>query len=103
MRKGLTVLFSLIILCTSLALSAAEFKGRVIYLKDNVIEVKRKNAEVTFNLTAETSVTRQGEKAALSDLAICQTVTVTYKGEGKNRTAQKIDIIKEADCVAPAK
>ncbi len=99
MNKRMAGFFTAVILCIAVTVTAGEFTGRVIYIKDNLIEVKKKSREMTFNLTAETAVTRKGEKAEQQDIAVCQVVRVTYKGKGKHRTATGIDIVRESDCL----
>ena len=97
-RIGVALVMTLSLLAGT-ALNAAEFKGRVIYVGDNVLEVKKKSREMTFRLNDETVIIRDGVRSVPEDLALCQTVRIVYKGKGKARIALKVEILKESDCL----
>lgn len=98
-RKTGIALAMAVCLMIGTAVYAADFKGRVIYVNGEVLEVKKKSKEMTFRLTEETVFIRDGIRTTEDELSLCQTVRVTYKGKGRKAVALKVEILEESDCM----
>ena len=79
--------------------AATVFSGRVIDVRDGLVELKRGRTEKTFAVTDKTVVMRNGREAKPSDIELCQVVKAFYKNSGKDKKEiVKLVIIKESDC-----
>ena len=82
-------------------LPAAEtFTGRVIFLNNEAIEIKKGGTEITLNFKDGTIfVNMAGEEKNIDIIKLCQNVKAFYTKEGNKNILQKIIVIKESNCV----
>lgn len=82
-------------------LNAAEtILGRVIFLNNEVIEIKKGKTEITLNLKDGTIfVNKAGEEKNIDIIRLCQNVKAFYTKEGDKNILQKIIVLKESNCI----
>ncbi len=100
--------FFVMVLTFTLAGSGApdrqlSFTGRVIYCGETFFEVKKKDFEVQFVLTADTRVITDRGQGTAADLELCQQVTVMYGEEAGGKVAREVRILKPGDCFQHAR
>jgi hypothetical protein len=75
------------------------FSGRLIYVADNYIELKKGKAEVLVYFADNTKfISRDGKESAKDILKVCQYIEAYYS-DGAKKILNKIIIKKESDCV----
>ncbi len=78
---------------------AETFSGRVIFLDNNSIEIKKGRTEITLNFNDDTVfVDKSGEEKNIDIIKLCQNVKAVYTKEGDKNILQKIKVIKESNC-----
>lgn len=76
-----------------------KFKGRVIYVTDTFVELKKSKNEVTLYFTDASKVVGiDGKPSDKKALEPCQTAEALYTTAGGKRTIDVITIVKESDC-----
>jgi hypothetical protein len=75
------------------------FKGRVISVSSESVEIKRGKYEKILFFDESTKVLKNNAEASKSDIEVCQLVKAYFSVEGKKYTLTKIEIMKESDCV----
>ncbi|MDY6969720.1 MAG: hypothetical protein SVR08_13830 [Spirochaetota bacterium] len=74
------------------------FRGRVIYISEEYIEIKRSETEIKLYFTDETLfVEKDATKGTKEIIELCQVVKVYYTKDKKN-ILKKLIIVKESDC-----
>jgi hypothetical protein len=75
------------------------FSGRLIYVADNYIELKKGKAEVQVYFADNSKfISKDGKEGAKSILSVCQYVEAYYS-DGTKKILNKIIIKKESDCI----
>ncbi len=75
------------------------FSGRLIFLSDDYIELKKGKAEVLVYFAENTKyISSDGKESPKNILSVCQYVEAYYT-EGAKKILNKIIIKKESDCV----
>jgi hypothetical protein len=83
----------------SLKTSEKFFSGRLIYLADNYIELKKGKAEVLVYFADNTKfISRDGKESMKDILKVCQYIEAYYT-DGTKKILNKIIIKEESDCV----
>lgn len=105
-RNRYIVVLAVVWMATSTALFAAgkaggkTFEGKVINIAADYIELKMGKKEMTFPLTDTAKyLSREGKEQDKSILEVCQVVKVFYTIEKGKKKLEKIQIVKESDCV----
>jgi hypothetical protein len=109
MKKNVIAVFiiSLIIVTfISLEVSASAkktnenfFSGRVIFVADNYIELKKGNTEfVIYFADSSKFISKDGKEGAKNIIRVCQYVEAYYTN-GAKKILNKIIVKKESDCV----
>jgi len=76
--------------------------GVVIFLSDDLIEIKRGGREMVLRTGADTAyVTRDGAPADRSALGLCQTVRARYVSEAGGYRLVRIQVLREGECYRP--
>lgn len=76
------------------------FKGRVILVNENYIEVKLGAKQNIFYFSDDSVYkNRAGEELKKTDIIICQVVELSYHVSGGKRLISTISVLKESDCV----
>jgi hypothetical protein len=98
MKKITTIIIIITVLSTVLLAKGASFKGRVIYINKDYIEVKYGKTEKLFYVN-DKSVFKKGEtNVTFADIKPCQVVKVVYTVANKTMYITTCEIIKESDC-----
>lgn len=106
MKKTTSTILAVVILltCSSIINAGKEskfttFKGRVIFLSDDYIEVKRGRIEVLLYYSDKTKFVKlDGTENGKNIIKICQYVRARYTKDKKNKL-DEIVILKESDCI----
>ena len=94
------LLLSLLALLPAEKTSDKTFKGRVIFLTDNFIELKRGEIETILYLSENTEfISKDGTGGGKNIIEICQVAKAFYQIEGGKNILNKIVVIKESDCI----
>ncbi len=76
------------------------FRGRVIYLSNDYVEVKRGKTELLIYFTDSTVfVSKEGNEKDKEIIKICQVVKAQYSKETEKNILNKIIVIKESNCI----
>jgi hypothetical protein len=74
------------------------FSGRVIFVADNYIELKKGNKEVTVYFADNTRfISKDGKENSKSIITVCQYIEAYYT-DGAKKILTKIIVKKESDC-----
>ncbi len=74
------------------------FSGRVIFVADNYIELKKGNTEVTVYFADNTRfISKDGKESAKNIITVCQYIEAYYT-DGAKKILNKIIVKKESDC-----
>ena len=95
----LSVLFAFPALSDTKDIKQMSFKGRVINVAADYVEIKKKNIEHVFYITSKSVIIMAGAEKKAGDLMICQSVKVEYRVVKKRKEIVKLEIIKESDCL----
>ena len=77
----------------------AEFTGRVIYLGENHVELKRGPKELRLAYTDATRIFDiSGAEADRSAIELCQTVRAVYRSAGGARELLSLSVVGEGNC-----
>ncbi|MBN2401047.1 MAG: hypothetical protein JXN64_01485 [Spirochaetes bacterium] len=75
------------------------FSGRIIYITDNYVELKKGKTEVIVHFTDNTKYISMGRKHVTKNfLNVCQYVEAYYT-DGIKKFLNKIIVKKESDCI----
>ena len=75
------------------------FRGRVIYITDDYIEIKRGKTEKIIYFTDKTRFIKRNKTEDGRDIIeICQVVKAHYMLESNKNILNKIHILKESNC-----
>ncbi|MFH0975011.1 MAG: hypothetical protein V1874_04425 [Spirochaetota bacterium] len=81
-------------------LNAKIFTGRIIFVADNYIELKKGKTEIRVYIAENTKfIARDGKESGKNIIRICQYVEAYYSEESGKMNLDKIIIKKESDCV----
>ena len=76
------------------------FNGKVIYLSDNLVELKKGNAEVVFYFSDITMfLDKDGSKGGKDIIEICQFVNANYLVKNRKNVLKRIKIVKDSCCI----
>lgn len=79
--------------------SGYNFRGRIIYIDDNLIEVKKGKTELLFYFQDDTvCVSADGETGGKEILENCQNVRVIYTVKNADNILLKVIVLKESNC-----
>jgi len=100
MKKYFIFFFIVVFLFSAGWVKTAEkaFKGRVIAVLDDLIEVKKDRTTVKFFWSDKSEIYFKDKKQEKSLIEICQYVVVRYSAQNKRNEIIRIDIFKESDC-----
>ena len=74
------------------------FRGRVIFICEEYMEIKRSGTEIKLYFTDETQFIKKDTTTGVKEIIeVCQVVKVYYTANKKNFAIKAI-IIKESDC-----
>ena len=105
MKKTLFITITAIFLSISILPAAKQikdksFKGRVIFVSNDYIEVKRGRAELIVHFTDKTIfVAKDGSEKNKEIIEICQVVKALYNKEQNKNILSKVIVLKESDCI----
>jgi hypothetical protein len=110
MNKNVISIFCTVIalIITSAAISFAGsnksndkiFYGRIIFVADNYLELKKGKTEITVNITEHSRfILKNGKESDKSSIAVCQYVDAYYSEQAGKKNLDKIIIKKDSDCV----
>jgi len=75
------------------------YRGRVIYLADELCELKWDGAELTFYFAPNTSYyVRGGAEGSRDSIRLCQVIRVWYRMEKGKRVLSRVRILREWSC-----
>jgi hypothetical protein len=77
----------------------AQFKGTVIYMVGDSIEIKKGKKEITLNLTPDTKILFHGEKADRTAVEMCQKVKALYVVKDGRKELVQLEIVSDSYCV----
>lgn len=100
MKKMLCAVFCVLLLGGSAAVSGAayEFRGLVINIAGDSIEIKKGNKEVTLYWAEGAKVTLGGKEAGRDAVAVCQRVTARYDAKDGRLEIVSLAITGESYC-----
>jgi hypothetical protein len=109
MKKNVIAVFIISLITVSflsLAISAALkktnekfFYGRVIFVSDNYIELKKGKSELVIYFTDSSMfISKDGKESAKNIVSVCQYVEAYY-ADGAKKTLNRIIVKKDSDCV----
>lgn len=102
MYLGMILLIFIIFINAYVYASARREKpisGVIVYMSDDVIEVKRGRRELLLSITPQTIfLNKSGNNADRSILELCATVRVHYVREASTLRAVQIQLIREGYC-----
>ncbi len=76
------------------------FSGRVIFVADNYIELKKGKTEIKVKISEYTKfISKDGKESDKNIIAVCQYVDAYYNEQAGTKNLDKIIIKKESDCV----
>ncbi len=79
-----------------------DITGVVIYLSNNIVEIKRGSRELVLRHAADTAYTgRDGSAVDRTALGLCQTVRARYISECGRCRLVSIQVISEGECYRP--
>ncbi len=94
------IFLSISILSATKQINDKSFKGRVIFVSNDYIEVKRGRAELIIHYTDNTVfVAKDGSEKDKKIIEICQVVKALYNKEQNKNLLSKIIVLKESDCI----
>lgn len=103
--RYLMIALAMIIVLFSFANSAdtrdalKKYRGRVIYLTDELCELKWDSGELTFYFSPNTKYyVRGGAEGSKSSIRLCQVVRVWYRMEKGKRVLSRVRILREGSC-----
>lgn len=96
----LFLIFTLPVSASDKASAKLTETGRVIYYSDEIIEVKKGNIEHEFYFNTASSMSKAGKDVTIDEIELCQVVKITYLKVNGKMVIQKLEIIKESDCLA---
>ncbi|MBN2160407.1 MAG: hypothetical protein JW807_13520 [Spirochaetes bacterium] len=101
MKKRVCAVVCAIVLAGAAAFSSAakEFRGLVISVSGDSIEVKKGSEEMTLYWAEGTKVTIDGAEADRGSVAVCQKVTARYDVKDGRKELVSLSITRESYCV----
>jgi len=75
-----------------------QFKGTIINLGDDSIEMKKRNKEITVYLTPSTKILFQGKEVGLQSVEVCQKAKAVYVIKGDRKELLTLDILRQSYC-----
>ena len=78
--------------------SSNTFRGRLIFVNNNLVEVKSGKREAAFYWKEGSIVLDKNGEVPKNNLRICQVVKVEYTTVGKRMEIVKIYIVNESNC-----
>ena len=73
--------------------------GKLIYIQNDHIEIKKGDKEFIFYWVEGSTVVKGAAEMARNDLYVCQMVRVTYKEIQGRLEVTKVNIFKESNCL----
>lgn len=100
MKKIVIPAFLILIACSVpiSAGSSAQFKGMVISLTEDSMELKRSSREITLYFTADSAVIFRNEKVSRESLDLCQIVRAYYRMSQGRREIIRLEILTPGYC-----
>lgn len=81
-------------------LEVKSFKGRVIYLTDEFVELKRGKTEILIYFTENSRfISKDGTEKSKEIIEVCQLANAYYDKQKMKNILNKIVILKESDCI----
>ncbi len=97
-----------IIVCCSLLLmigitsvyssKATQFRGIVINVLNDSIEIKKGNKEITLYWSQNAKIFFKGKKAGRQAVEICQKVKAQYEDKNNRKELTKLEILNKSYC-----
>lgn len=79
--------------------AGGEFRGRLIYIDKNSMEIKRGRAEIKIYFSDNSVyMPKSGAGQGRDILELCQTVRAIYRKEGGRNILKKIIVLREGNC-----
>jgi hypothetical protein len=80
------------------ALPSSHFKGIVIDIGNDSVQIKKLGREITLYLTPDTKVLFHGKEVMRQSVEICQTVKAVYVLKNDRKELMTLDILRRSYC-----
>ncbi len=84
---------------SAFSMAPVQFKGTIIFLGNDSIEIKKGKSEVSLQLTQNSKIIYHGKETDRRFLQICQKVIASYVSADGKKELTKLEIVKDSYCI----
>ncbi len=98
-KIALGLLLAVMVAVPAFPKAPVQFKGTVIYLAGDSIEIKKGNREVTLQMTQNSKIIYHGRESDRQSIKICQKVSALFAERDGKKELVKLEITDESYCI----